>query len=87
VKTSVYYLTELVNSYFHLCEHGYHHNRIDADALAAGTADVDEDPLALYLGYYNEGSLYLVVGVSDSDSPFFVEILCMACVVCDILFV
>jgi hypothetical protein len=49
----VYYTTKLVNSYFHLCERGYHYNRVDADDLAAGTTDVDEDPVTLYLGYYD----------------------------------
>jgi hypothetical protein len=54
VKTNVYYTLELVNSYFHLCGHGYHHNCVDTATLAAGTADVDEDPVALYLEYYEE---------------------------------
>jgi hypothetical protein len=49
----VYYTTELVNSYFHLCERGYHHDDVDADALDAGIADVDVNPVALYLGYYD----------------------------------
>jgi hypothetical protein len=49
----VYYTTELVNSYFHLCKRGYQHDCVDADALAAGTAAVDEDPVAMYLGYYD----------------------------------
>jgi hypothetical protein len=53
VKTSVSYTPELVNSYFHLCGRGKNHNRIDANALAVGTADVDEDHLALYSGYYD----------------------------------
>jgi hypothetical protein len=47
VKTSVYYTTELVNSYFHLCEHGYNHDCVYIDALVVGIADVDEDPMAL----------------------------------------
>jgi hypothetical protein len=51
VKTSVYYTTKLVNSYFHLHKRGYYHDRVDADALATGTADVDDDPMAMYLGY------------------------------------
>jgi hypothetical protein len=51
VKTSVFYTTELVNSYFHLYEHGCHHDRVDVDALAADTVDVNEGPMALYLGY------------------------------------
>jgi hypothetical protein len=43
----------LVNSYFHICKRGYHHGRVDADALATGITDVNEDPVALYLGYYD----------------------------------
>jgi hypothetical protein len=42
-----------VDSYFHLCERGYHQDHVDANALVAGTADVDEDPVAMYLGYYD----------------------------------
>jgi len=61
------YTTELVNSYFRLCEHDYHHNRVDTDSLAAGTADVDETPVALYS--------HLVVGLSDLDNPCFVRYL------------
>jgi hypothetical protein len=88
VKTSVFYTTELVNSYFHLCERGYHPDRVDVDTLVTGTADVDDDPVALYLGYYDKGSSHLVVDVSDSDSPpFCIDILYMACVVCDTYFV
>jgi len=49
----VYYTTELVNSYFHLGQCGYHHDHVYTDALAASTVDVDEDPLAMYLRYYN----------------------------------
>jgi hypothetical protein len=36
-----------VDSQFHLCGRGYHHDRVDVDALAAGTIDVDENPVAL----------------------------------------
>jgi hypothetical protein len=42
-----------VNSYFHLCERSYHHNHVNVDALAADTANVDDDTMALYLGYYD----------------------------------
>jgi hypothetical protein len=59
-KLSEYYTTEAsvlcteaVNSYFHLYECDYHHNRIDDTHLAAGTPDVDDDLVALYLGYYD----------------------------------
>jgi hypothetical protein len=52
-KLSEFYTTEFVESYFYLCGHGYYHDRIDVDALAASTADVDEDPMALYLRYYD----------------------------------
>jgi len=33
---------------FHLCRCDYHYDLVNIDALAAGTADVDEDPVALY---------------------------------------
>jgi hypothetical protein len=39
-----------VDSHFYLCGCGYHNDRVDVDALAAGTTDVDDDPMALYLG-------------------------------------
>jgi hypothetical protein len=42
-----------VNSYFHLYECGCHHNHINDIPLAVGTPDVDDDPITLYLGYYN----------------------------------
>jgi hypothetical protein len=29
------------------------HNRVDTNALAAGLADVEDDPVAQYLGYCN----------------------------------
>jgi hypothetical protein len=48
-----FYTTELVNLYFHLYEGGYHYNRVDVVALATGTTNVDEDPVVLYLGYYD----------------------------------
>jgi hypothetical protein len=44
---------ETMNSFFHLYRCGYHHNRIDAILLAASTPEVDDDPVALYLGYYD----------------------------------
>jgi uncharacterized membrane protein len=53
VKTSEFYTTEVVNSYFRLCEHGYHNDPVNINGLVAGTADVNEDPVALYLGYYD----------------------------------
>jgi hypothetical protein len=42
-----------VDSYFHLCRRGYHHDNVDVDVVAVGTDDVDEDSVALYLGYYD----------------------------------
>jgi hypothetical protein len=42
-----------MDSYFYLCGRGYHHDRVDVDVLVVGTADVNEDPVALYFGYYN----------------------------------
>jgi len=52
-KLIEFYIVESVDSHFHLCERGYHHNRADIDTLVAGTTNVDEDPMALYLGCYN----------------------------------
>jgi hypothetical protein len=59
-KLSEYYTAEAsvlcieaVNSYFHLCKCGYHHNRVDEVPLVAGTPNMDDDPVALYLGYYD----------------------------------
>jgi hypothetical protein len=51
-KLSELYIAEFVDLHFHLCGRGYHHDCVDVDTLAAGTADVDDDPVALYLGYY-----------------------------------
>jgi hypothetical protein len=45
--------TKTMNSFFLLYRCGYHYNRIDAILLAAGTLEVDNDPVALYLGYYD----------------------------------
>jgi hypothetical protein len=45
VKTSVFYTIELVNSYFHLCDRGYHHDRVEADVVVAGTVDVNRSSL------------------------------------------
>jgi hypothetical protein len=42
-----------MNSLFHLRGRGNHHDHIDLDVSDAGTVDVDEDPVALYLGYYD----------------------------------
>jgi len=53
MKTNVYYTTELLNSYFYLCECGYHHDCVDTNALTVSIADVDEDHVAVYLGYYD----------------------------------
>jgi hypothetical protein len=70
-KLSEFYIAKFVDSYFHLCEHGCHHYCVDVDALFAGTSNVDDVSVALYLGYYDWGSSHLVVCVSDSDSPYF----------------
>jgi hypothetical protein len=45
--------TEMVNSFFHLYGYDYPHNCINATHLAAGTLELDDDPIALYLGYYD----------------------------------
>jgi hypothetical protein len=42
-----------VNSLFHLCKCGDHHDHVDVDVVGASTVEVDEDPVALYLGYYD----------------------------------
>jgi hypothetical protein len=42
-----------ISTYANVTGRGYHHDREDVDALAAGTANVDEDPMALYLGYFD----------------------------------
>jgi hypothetical protein len=49
----VFYTTELVNLCFHLYEHGYHHDCVDVDTLDVDTTDVDDEPVSLYLGYYD----------------------------------
>jgi hypothetical protein len=56
-KLSEFYKTELVNSQFHLCRRGKHHDHVDVVPLAASIADVDDNPMALYLGYYNWSTL------------------------------
>jgi len=87
-KLSEFYTAEFVDSHFHICGRGYHHDSVDIDALAAGIADVDDDPVALYLGYYDRGSSHLVTCVSDSDSLYFcIDILYMAYVARDTYFV
>jgi hypothetical protein len=67
-----------VDSYFQLCERGYHHDRVDVDALAAGIAELDEDPMALCLGYYDK---------SLSRWLYVYTLLYMACIACDTYFV
>jgi hypothetical protein len=46
----VYILTKTVDSLFRLCERGYHYDHIDY-AVDAGVEELDEGPVALYLGY------------------------------------
>jgi hypothetical protein len=75
-----------VNSYFHICGRSYYHDRVDV-ALAASTTDVDDEPVVLYLGYYDWGPSHLVVCVLNSDSLPFEDILYMAYVACDTYFV
>jgi hypothetical protein len=45
--------TKAVNSLFYLYGCGYHHNRVDDIPVIAGTREVDDDPVAYYLGYYD----------------------------------
>jgi hypothetical protein len=54
-KLSEFYTVETVNSLFHLCGRDKYHNRVDVAVLFASTVDVDEDSVALYLGYYEWG--------------------------------
>lgn len=52
VKFSEFYTTEIVDSLIHLYGRGNHHDRINDNVLATGTANVEDNHLALYLGYY-----------------------------------
>jgi hypothetical protein len=47
------FYTETVNSFFHLYECGYHHNYIDDGLTDAGTPEVDDNLMVLYLWYYD----------------------------------
>jgi hypothetical protein len=47
------FYTKAVNSFFHLCGCGYHHNRVDDIPVVADTLEVNDDPVAHYLGYYD----------------------------------
>jgi hypothetical protein len=47
------FYTETVESFFHLCGCGYHHNRVDDIPMITSTPDADDDLIASYLGYYD----------------------------------
>jgi hypothetical protein len=47
------FYTEIVDLFFHLCRCRYHHNRVDDIPIITCTSDVDDDPVAFYLGYYD----------------------------------
>jgi hypothetical protein len=47
------FYTETVDSFFHLCGCGYHHNHVDDILMIAGTPEADDNPVAYYLGYYD----------------------------------
>jgi hypothetical protein len=47
------FYTKAVNSFFHLCGCGYQHNRVDDILVIADTPEVDDDPVAYYLDYYD----------------------------------
>jgi hypothetical protein len=47
------FYTKAVNSLFHLCGCGYHHNRVNDIPVIAGTPEADDDPVAYYLSYYD----------------------------------
>jgi hypothetical protein len=49
---SMFY-TEAVDSLFHLCGCGYHHNRVDDIPMIAGTPKADDDPVTYYLSCYD----------------------------------
>jgi hypothetical protein len=70
-KLSEFYIVEFVDSHFHLYGRGYHHDSVNTDALATGSFDIDDDLVALYLGYYDWGYSHLIVYVSYSDSSYF----------------
>jgi hypothetical protein len=44
---------ETVDSFFHLYECGYHHNRIDDISMIVGISNADDDPVEFYLSYYD----------------------------------
>jgi hypothetical protein len=47
-KLSEFYIAETVDSLFHLYRRDNHHDRIYDNVLATGTADVNDDSMALY---------------------------------------
>jgi hypothetical protein len=47
------FYTEAVNSFFHLCGCGYHHNLVDDISMITGTPETDDVLVAYYLGYYD----------------------------------
>jgi len=47
------FYTEMVDSFFYLCECGYHHNRVDDALMIVGTTEANDDPVAFYLDYYD----------------------------------
>jgi len=53
---------------------------IDVDVLDVGVADVDKDPMVLYLGYYDQS-------LSRWSYMFLSRLLYMACVAYDTCFV
>jgi hypothetical protein len=88
LKLSEFYTTKFMDSYLHLCRRGYQQDCVDANIVAVGTADVDEDPVALYFEYYGWSSsrqLYLsdfwIVYI------FFIDIWYLACATRDTSFV
>lgn len=86
-KLSEFYTTELVDSYFHLCGRGYHHDHVDVDALTATTADVDENPVALYLRDYDWSLSRQLYMLDLRIVCIFCRLLYMACVACNTFFV
>jgi hypothetical protein len=52
---SRYYLQRRWTHHFTYTDVATPHNRMDATLLAAGTQELDNDPIAFYLGYYDWG--------------------------------
>jgi hypothetical protein len=52
-RVSELHTTEIVDSLVHLYGRSQHYDHIDVNIVDRGTTDIDEDPVALYLGYHD----------------------------------